>query len=63
MSIKKRVEDLEKALDIHPSTIPKAEKIQVLRRGESMEERREAVIARYGSARGVTFARIKGRDD
>lgn len=43
--------------------MPKAEKIQVLRKGESMEERKEAVIARYGSAGGVTFARIKGRDD
>ena len=62
MTIKKRVSGLEKALDIGPSTLPREEKVQVLRPGETMEERRAAVIEKYGSARGVIFAKIKGRD-
>jgi len=35
--------------------VPKAERIQVLNRGESGEERRAALIEKYGTSRGVIF--------
>jgi hypothetical protein len=63
MTIRKRVSGLEKAVDLPgPSALPRTEKIQVLKPGETVEQRKAAVIGKYGSARGIIFARIKGRD-
>ena len=62
MTIEKRVSGLEKAVDLPgPSALPRTEKIQVLKSGETAEQRRAAVIGKYGTARGVIFAKIKGR--
>ena len=60
MTIKKRVTDLEKA--VRPSPVPGNERVQVLKSGEAVEQRAEAVREKYGTTRGVVFARIKGRD-
>jgi hypothetical protein len=60
MSIGKRMSDLEKAARVSRTKVPDREKIQVLRPGERVEERKAALIERYGSAKGVLFVRIKG---
>jgi hypothetical protein len=63
MTIKKRVSGLEKTVNLPiPSAPPIAERIQVLKSGETVEQRRAAVMEKYGTARGVIFAKIKGRD-
>ena len=63
MTIKKRVSGLEKAVNLPgPSALPITERIQVLKSGETVEQRKAAVIGKYGTARGVIFAKIKGRD-
>ncbi len=62
MSIKKRMGDLERVVRTGPVTLPDSEKIQVLRAGESVAQRKALLIEKYGSGRGILFVRIKGRD-
>jgi len=62
MSVKKRMGNLERVVRTGPAGLPDRERIQVLRPGESAEQRRAGLIGEYGSARGVRFIRIKGRD-
>jgi len=61
MSTERRMSDLEKKTRTVTRPVPARERIQVLRPGESLEERIRAVIARYGRTTGVRFLRIKGR--
>ena len=62
MTIRKRVSNLENAVHVRPSLVPRKERIQVLLSGETVEQRASAVTERYGTTKGVIFARIKGRD-
>ena len=62
MSIKKRMGDLERKVATGHAAIPDKELIQVLRAGESPEERRAALVERYGTSHGALIIRIKGRD-
>jgi hypothetical protein len=63
VSVKKRMSDLEKAALIDHGSVPDAERFQVLRPGESMEERKNALVEKYGSTKGIIFVRMKGRDE
>jgi hypothetical protein len=60
MTMKKRVTHLEKTTCTR-SPIPRAERVQVLDKGETFEEREAKVIEKYGTSKGVMFVRIKGR--
>ena len=62
MSIMKRMNDLEKVVGTGHAAIPDKERIQVLRAGESVEQRRAALMAKYGTFHGAVIIRIKGRD-
>ncbi len=62
MSVKKRMGDLEKVVRAGRAALPDAERVQVLEPGESVAQRKAALIGKYGSGKGVLFVRIKGRD-
>ena len=62
MTIRNRMNGLEKAVHVRPTKVPRNERVQVLKSGETVEQRATVVIEKYGTTRGVIFARIKGRD-
>lgn len=62
MNVRKRMNDLEKAARIDHGTVPDAERFQVLRPGESVEERKAELMEKFGTGKGVVFVRIKGKE-
>jgi hypothetical protein len=62
VNVRKRMGDLERKVATGHIAMPDAEKAQVLRPDESVEQRKAALIDKYGSAKGVLFVRIKGQD-
>ena len=62
MNIKKRMSDLEGKVGTGHACVPHKELIQVLRGGEAPEERRAALMEKYGTFHGALIIRIKGRD-
>ena len=62
MSIKKRMGDLERKVATGPAAVPYKALIQVLGSREAPEERRAALMEKYGTFHGALIIRIKGRE-
>jgi hypothetical protein len=61
-NLKRELKDLQKEAGARRHLgVPKSESIQVLRKGESGEERRAALIEKYGTCKGVVF--VDGNED